>query len=457
MSGIAIVIKGADFSKKNIGKVTLLQDVDVTGIKIIANSSYEGVKAQLSVTYEPSNTNQNVCTWQVVQGSEYAEIDVMTGLLHILEGAENADVTVRATSVYNSDIYAEATIRVTYRETVETLDDISDIVMTAIDTNVYKLSAVFDPENTAYTGVAWSLVSGSAYASLDSDSGELTVLEAAETAQNIVIRATSTYNVEITKEKSISVQWKKAPSWDFSKIVASIDMSEGLGQALCENKVTMLVEFSDDSTYQRLSEFSQTVIGTQMGATDEGAFKNYIGGGLVFMCERNNGLSASINGLYGLNYNTSSKMSVPVNRRYTGSQPIGSSPTVQPSSIFIMNNDSLIANGNTSEMTNAESTVRQGFMQYMTFGFALDYGKSYDAGMTCEELYISQKELWPNNKEGGTDMVKTVKLIVLPGTYSTVDDILAARDTALIDIRFDVEGMPYNAGSGGELSLYKLS
>ena len=34
MSGIAIVIPGADFSAKNLEKVTFLEDVAVTGITI---------------------------------------------------------------------------------------------------------------------------------------------------------------------------------------------------------------------------------------------------------------------------------------------------------------------------------------------------------------------------------------------------------------------------------------
>ena len=44
--GLAVIIQGADFSSENIGQVTFLKEVDVTGITINANSSYTGVSAQ---------------------------------------------------------------------------------------------------------------------------------------------------------------------------------------------------------------------------------------------------------------------------------------------------------------------------------------------------------------------------------------------------------------------------
>lgn len=43
MSGIAIVIPGADFSAKNLGKVTFLEDVAVTGITINGALAAEGM------------------------------------------------------------------------------------------------------------------------------------------------------------------------------------------------------------------------------------------------------------------------------------------------------------------------------------------------------------------------------------------------------------------------------
>ena len=52
MSGIAIVIPGADFSAKNLEKVTFLEDVAVTGITINGAVSAEGMTSLYTVTYQ---------------------------------------------------------------------------------------------------------------------------------------------------------------------------------------------------------------------------------------------------------------------------------------------------------------------------------------------------------------------------------------------------------------------
>ena len=123
--GLAVIIQGADFSSENIGQVTFLKEVDVTGITINANSSYTGVSAQLSATYEPFNTNQKGVTWAIISGGSYASIHANTGLLTILEGANASQVTVKATSTFNPSITATKTIVVTYKETVDELTGIS--------------------------------------------------------------------------------------------------------------------------------------------------------------------------------------------------------------------------------------------------------------------------------------------------------------------------------------------
>lgn len=298
--GVAIVITGADFSAKNLGKVTLLKDIDVTSITINEDGqSFLGIKAQLSASYTPENTSQNVCTWEIVSGEEYAEIDVASGLLTILPSASNNQVVVRATSVYNTDIYSDVAIFVSYAETVEELNAITDIKLDAtVENNIYQLSAVFDPENTAYTGVQWTIVSGTAYVSLG-DNGKITVLESAVSGADIVVRATSEHDTSIQFEKTLNIQWKEDPVWDFSKMVGTIDLSDGLGELLTNNDVTLFVEFSDDSTYNRLAGYNQVVVSTSIPASSSSAVRYYPGAGVKLIANSDHGMDVSVGGLKG--------------------------------------------------------------------------------------------------------------------------------------------------------------
>ena len=111
--GIAIIIPGANFSAKNLGKVIFLQDVDVTGIVINGSDSITGLSSIYTVGYIPVTTSQRGVNWSVTSGSEYASID-STGLLTIKEGASASSVTIRAISTFNNTVIANKIISVTY-------------------------------------------------------------------------------------------------------------------------------------------------------------------------------------------------------------------------------------------------------------------------------------------------------------------------------------------------------
>jgi len=71
----------------------------------------------------------------------------------------------------------------------------------------------YTPSNTTETGVTWSIVSGSQYASIDSSTGVLTAINGAS-GDTVVIRATSIVHSDITADKTLSVSY---PSIDFTK------------------------------------------------------------------------------------------------------------------------------------------------------------------------------------------------------------------------------------------------
>lgn len=112
MSGIAYIIRGANWASNNVGRVTFLEDVAVTGISIVGSSTlsdYSGV--QYSVEYTPANTSQRGVIWSIASGAEYASIN-SNGLLTANSGVTDANVTIQATSIYNQSIVATKAVRI---------------------------------------------------------------------------------------------------------------------------------------------------------------------------------------------------------------------------------------------------------------------------------------------------------------------------------------------------------
>jgi len=94
------------------------------------------------------------------------------------------------------------------------------ILGSSIVTNSATYSVSYIPSNTTQLGVTWSIVNGSTYASIDSQTGELTVLDGAS-SNNVKIRATSIFNQSIYGELDIVVS--KAVIHDCSMEVSLIN------------------------------------------------------------------------------------------------------------------------------------------------------------------------------------------------------------------------------------------
>ena len=101
-------------------------------------------------------------------------------------------------------------------------------------------SVNYNPPVTSQKGVAWSIVSGSQYASIDNN-GNLSILRGASNSP-VTIKATSTVNGSITAVKDISVTYKSSGNVkeyvDFIRTNngASIDTGE-IGRASCRERV----------------------------------------------------------------------------------------------------------------------------------------------------------------------------------------------------------------------------
>lgn len=115
--GIALILPECDFSDKSLGKVTIKGNVPLTGISIVGDDNVNGVEAQYTCMYSPAVTTDRDVVWSVESGNQYAYINPTTGKLLVLEGASNANVTIKAVSALHPEIDATKNIVVTYNAT----------------------------------------------------------------------------------------------------------------------------------------------------------------------------------------------------------------------------------------------------------------------------------------------------------------------------------------------------
>lgn len=115
--GIAIIVKYADFSSNNIGKVTPTNIVELVSLSIVGPDSVMG-DAHFEAAYSPKDTTQRGVTWSIESGSQYATIDPNTGILTALQGADNSSVTIKVTSKVNASISAQKIVSVTFPRTL---------------------------------------------------------------------------------------------------------------------------------------------------------------------------------------------------------------------------------------------------------------------------------------------------------------------------------------------------
>lgn len=150
--GLAIIVPGVSFADANLGVVTINDPDALYGIRIVGPSEVvgEASAAAYSAEYSPVDTTHTGVVWSIVSGGAYASIDAATGILSVLEGASDSLVVIRAMSSYDSSVYAEKAVTVSYIVPIESLTHylnfpdktgyfITDILVNPTDT----LKAVF--------------------------------------------------------------------------------------------------------------------------------------------------------------------------------------------------------------------------------------------------------------------------------------------------------------------------
>lgn len=139
--GIALLVPDLDFSNSNIGQVTMEDDLESLSIDVSSGTAITAVTYQFNVSYYPLTTAsaQRGVTWSIISGGSYATIDSSSGLLTIVPSASSNDVTVRATSNYDSTIYVDVDVIVTF-ETITAV--FTDTKMYNFNTGTYAGSSV---------------------------------------------------------------------------------------------------------------------------------------------------------------------------------------------------------------------------------------------------------------------------------------------------------------------------
>ena len=202
MSGIAVIVPKADFSKKNYGAVNILSDLSIKKLSISGDSVLQGEHFIFDIVFSPVFTNQTDVRWSILEGSEYASINSDTGELTINETANKSSVTIRVESLSNPNIYDTKMLTVTYEDLEDVFNgmEISGTI-NAVGSSIYSIK--YAPENTSYKGVTWSISDGSECASIN-QKGELTVSREGY----VKIKATSNVYPDIFTTKIVHVEPK---------------------------------------------------------------------------------------------------------------------------------------------------------------------------------------------------------------------------------------------------------
>ena len=190
MSGIALIVNGADFSARNLGKITFLENKPITGLKIELPSSIEGDVYRIIPMFTPIDTTERNLFWEITDGQSYASID-QNGNLTIKSSATGNRITVKVTSVDNTSLSSTVSTNVKYKKEVP-LESMSIIGATEFTGSLTKYSVAFTPSGTTQTRVEWSIDDGDSYATIDNN-GNLNIKENANNSR-VIIRATSIDN-----------------------------------------------------------------------------------------------------------------------------------------------------------------------------------------------------------------------------------------------------------------------
>lgn len=108
--GKAFVVPGADYTARNLGKVTPSGSVPVEEITILGPSAVNST-GKFDAKISPVFSTQRGVVWSITSGAQYATID-QSGAIIVTPGTESQSITIKCESSVNSSIYATKTVSV---------------------------------------------------------------------------------------------------------------------------------------------------------------------------------------------------------------------------------------------------------------------------------------------------------------------------------------------------------
>ena len=171
MSGIAIIIKNADYSGKGLGSVTPVVAVPVTAIDVSAMSTDidpEDSELQLSLVFTPSNTTQRSVTWSS-SNTSIATIDTTGKITVISRPSSDTVVVFTATSVSNSSVTDSISITVKSQQQTPVMLAFSGAVMDKNTSDQTKVLNVQEYANANGNNVRATLLVSGATEHIDSN------------------------------------------------------------------------------------------------------------------------------------------------------------------------------------------------------------------------------------------------------------------------------------------------
>lgn len=219
MSGIAIIIKGADFSDKALGKVTPIDNEVITlqslGLTGISELDKDTNTAQLTVAYIPANTNQKGVTFSS-NNPDILSVDAKGLVTIVNRPTSDTVVSITVTSEYNSDI--KSSIQINVKSALSLTTDGLTMALDAknadkeqkiIRNDVTGAEFHIASTDTSSTGVVWAEdeITVPAYnrfqpCAIDSDGEDLNTLKG---AQDFTIMAVCSVNSNFSTVGDIQV------------------------------------------------------------------------------------------------------------------------------------------------------------------------------------------------------------------------------------------------------------
>ena len=272
--------------------------VAITGLAVNGAATVDdsGNSSEYTVTYTPTGTTQRGVDWSIVGGSVYASID-QTGKLTVKSGAAASAVTVRATSVANSTVYAEKAVTVTYVSTYPSItfgnDSVSvastagtstntcvaknlsnlkvaaagTIGLTASISDAKVITLTFTENSATSAKSATVTVTGTRTDGGGAFSRSFTVTQA---AADVVYPSLGTSSLSFTADgesKTISVTDTQSRGWKIAASESWLTLSKSSGTGAADIVVTVVANSIASSRIGRISLYDN-VDNTECGTAD---------------------------------------------------------------------------------------------------------------------------------------------------------------------------------------------